>query len=206
MIIMALPVESLFSLSSCFEGFQAHSVFDYERHILDNPHYMRRGDAEHDPSFKQPIPYALIVNPRTKQVYAYERATDVSHAHESRLHGKWSWGVGGHVEQSDSGEDPLRLCLEREVLREEVSDLGKVSIRILGYINEEDKGVSAVHFAVLYLVETDVDSVSPKDKEMAKGGFVSLSELEEICASPDCIVEGWSKMAFPVLKNYLLSL
>ncbi len=206
MIIMALPVETLFSLSPLFEGFQAHHVFDYESHILQNGMYKRRGDLENDPTHKHPIPYVLIVNPPKAFIYAYQRSSEKKDAHESRLHGKWSWGVGGHVEKEDGvHRNPLRLCLEREV-KEEIEIKGNVhSVKILGYINNSDS-VGLVHFGILYLLETDAEEVNPRDKEMKQGKLVSFSELEQICHSSDCTVEAWSQIALEPLKKYFASL
>lgn len=207
MVIMALPIETLFQFSPIFEGFQAHSQFDYEGHIIHNQRYGRRGNLEVDPSHKQPIPYVLIVNPKTKMIYAYQRSSQQEHAHESRLHGKWSWGVGGHVEQIDGEhENPIRVCLEREVVREEVNIKGDISgISILGYINESDE-VGKVHFGLLYVLETSADEVVPSDLEMKSGSMVSFSELERILASPEWEVEGWSRIALGPLREYLASL
>lgn len=208
MMIMAVPTQILFSLNNLFEGFQASEVYNYERHILDHYTYMRRGTVEPDPSWKQPIPYAFVVNPQSKKVYAYQRSSDKNAAHESRLHGKWSWGVGGHIEQADAlGKNPIHVCLEREVLAEEVDISGKIlDIRLLGYINDHSDKVSEVHFGILYLIETDAETVSPKDAEMKQGKFMTLSELEEICSSPDCVVEAWSKVALESLKKYFATL
>jgi len=203
MTIMALPVETLFSLSAHFEGFQHHHVFDYEDHILKNHTYGRRGDLEVDTTHKHPIPYALIINPQKRMVYAYQRSSNKTEAHESRLHGKWSWGVGGHVEPSDGVSDnALRLCLEREV-REEIDIRGVISsISLLGYVNNSDD-VGKVHFGLLYLIETDAEEVSPRDLEMRQGKLMTLSELENICSSPNCSVEAWSQIALEPLKEYL---
>lgn len=206
MVIMALPVEKLFSLQPFFEGFQAHSVFDYESHIIQHHHYGRRGDLEFDSTHKHPIPYVFIVNPEKELVYAYQRSSNKTEAYESRLHGKWSCGVGGHVEQVDAEhKNPIRVCLEREVA-EEVKMNGKISsVSLLGYINQSDP-VGLVHFGLLYVLETDADEVSPADKEMKQGKLMTLSELEEICRSPDCTLEGWSQIAMQPLKEYFASL
>ena len=203
MVILALPVETLFAVSQQFEGFQGASIFDYEAHILRHQKYGRRGDLEEDPTHKQPIPYVLIVNRVKGLVYAYQRASHKEEAHEERLHGKWSWGVGGHVEHVDAmQENPIRVCLEREVLAEEVVIKGDVlSLSILGYINESDE-VGKVHFGLLYVLETDAEEVFPKDVEMKQGSMVALFHLETICSSPDCDVEGWSKYALEPLRQY----
>lgn len=54
---------------------------------------MRRGDAEVDPSFKQPIGYAVIRNAQG-DVFLYQRGNKREEFHESRLAGKWACGIG----------------------------------------------------------------------------------------------------------------
>src|SRR3989338_5941484 len=87
MVIMALPVKTLFSLYPLFEGFQADDAFDFESHIIKHHLYGRRGDLEIDATHKHPIPYVLIVNSQKGLVYAYQRSSNKTEAHESRLHG-----------------------------------------------------------------------------------------------------------------------
>jgi len=187
-----------------FEGFRPHHEIDYENRILSNIKHHKRGDIEEDPSLQQPICYNLIVNPTTKKVFAYQRA-DNKNADESRLWGKWSWGVGGHVEKKDTKGNPLRESSIRET-EEEVQGLTNASSKIIGYVNSEANDVDAVHFCILYLVETDAIKLTPLDKEIAKGEFFSLSELEDIGNSKDCEVENWSKIALNPLKQYFSTL
>lgn len=51
---------------------------------------MRRGDAEEDPRFKQPIPYVVIK--REDEVFLYER---LAGGGESRLHNKLAFQIDG---------------------------------------------------------------------------------------------------------------
>ena len=186
-LIMVVPREKLFG-SAHFEGFCSAEVEDYQQRILDHFLYMRRGDAEVNPAFKQPIGYVLVVNHRLKKVFAYQRAVKDAHYHEKRLQGKWSWGVGGHIDQEDNGhENPLHGSVLRE-LQEEVNIPGSVRLSVLGYINHETDAVGQVHFCVLYVAETDAENVSPRDSEMQHG---------------QCSVEGWSRIALEPLMEYL---
>ena len=87
-------------------------------------------------------------------------------------------------------------------LEEEVEIIGNVlSSRVLGYINSDVDEVSKVHFGILYLVEIDGD-VKPKDPEVARGGLISLNELEDILSNENFVVEEWSRIAFEPLKDY----
>jgi len=167
---------------------------------------MRRGDAEVSESHKHPIPYVMIVNPEEKKVFTYQRASKKEHAHEERLHGKWSWGVGGHVEPEDNeGNDPIYSTMIRE-LEEEVAFDGPVGDhKVLGYINDDRDEVGKVHFGVLYLIET-LGDVRPANEEMASGRFLDFGEIEKLCSSEDSNVEGWSEIAVKPLREYFESL
>jgi len=185
-----------------FEGFKPAREFDYESRILSNIKIMRRGDAEKDSTHKQPIGYMIIVNPETKQVFAYQRSTDDKRYTEKRLQGKWSWGIGGHIEPSDTKGNPIRESMIRELSEEVHLEGGAVGEpQVLGYIYH-DFDVHQVHFGILYMIETNGD-VHPKDPEMSQGKLMGLNELEEICSSPNCEVEEWSKTALVQLRNLL---
>ncbi|MDP4012146.1 MAG: NUDIX domain-containing protein [Candidatus Nanoarchaeia archaeon] len=188
-----------------FQGFKSHHKVNYESRILSNLKYIRRGDAEEDPSHKQPIGYALVVNPSTKKVFAYQRASKDKHYTEKRLQGKWSWGVGGHIDLQDSSNgNPIKISLLRE-LKEELEMPSNINVKTLGYVNDDSDKVGEVHFGILYLIEVQTDDIKPKAKEMSQGKMISLSELEEICNNPECNVEGWSKIAIEPLKEYFNS-
>ncbi|MBW3010883.1 NUDIX domain-containing protein [Candidatus Woesearchaeota archaeon] len=205
--IMVVPREILFAPSqqNLFEGFRPADDFDYERRILRDYRFIRRGDAETDPSYKQPIPYMLIIHQGTKQIFSYQRSA--KEHDEERLRGKWSWGIGGHVEaEGDWVANPLQSNMLRE-LQEEVliPEEASVKTRILGYINYESDEVSQVHFGLLYVVQVNTDQIKPKDKEIDKttAQFRTVEELEKICGSRKHIVEAWSQIAVRPLKDYL---
>ena len=211
-VILAVERSLLFPQGH-FQGFRGAEE-DYRTRILENYFWMRRGNykdkhsAEGNPRFKHPIAYTLIINPQLKKAFAYQRATQDSRYHEKRLQGKWSLGVGGHIDIEDAVknvEDPIYESLKRELGKEEVEFLGGElkEIRLLGYINDEEDSVGQVHFGMLYLATTDAPVVIPRDKEMEEGKLRTLAELEQILANPNFTVEGWSKIAFEQLKAIL---
>jgi predicted NUDIX family phosphoesterase len=201
--IMVIDREALFG-EDFFEGFKVWTHVDFELRILENCKYLKRGIAECDPTHKQPIGYAIIVNPALRKVFVYRRSVKGENYHEKRLQGKWSWGVGGHIEEVDV-ENPIHGSVLREI-EEEIEMDGGVSPRVLGYINDDSNDVGKVHFGVLYIVETDSVIVRPKDLEADDGRFMTMEELEEVCGSPDSVVEEWSKIALEPLREYFDSL
>lgn len=200
MLIMAVENSRLFS-GDYFQGFRPHSEVDYVSRILNDHKFVRRGPIEIDFEHKQPIGYAIIVNPGLGKVFAYQRSQKGG---DKRLHDKWSWGIGGHIEKSEEeSENPIYASLIREI-EEEVDIKGSVkSVKVLGYINDDSDEVGRVHFGILYLIETDSTEIIPRDAEIKIGDLKDIGELEEICASDECTVESWSRIAFEPLKRYL---
>ncbi|MDZ7338955.1 MAG: NUDIX domain-containing protein [candidate division KSB1 bacterium] len=200
-LIVVVPREELFREFE-FQGFLPADKHDFEAVVRRHMAYVRRGLAEKDPSLKQPIAYCLIVNPEKRKVFAYRRSTRSQDYQEQRLQGKWSWGVGGHIEKHDGVDDPVRASMLRE-LCEEVELPDEPEVDVLGYINDDSNPVGQVHFGILYKIATSAGNVVPRGSEMAWGGFVDLARLEEILASPECEVETWSQIAMPALRNLL---
>lgn len=203
-LIMVVRKEDLFQ-NDFFEGFKPHEEIDYESRILQNYGFMTKKFAENDPNYKQPIRYCMIVNPSLKKVFSYKRSKKDEHYSEKRLQGKFSWGVGGHVELSDVKENPLNESMLRE-LNEEVEIRGSINSSLFGYLNYDTDDVGKVHFGIVYLIETDANIVRPKDPEIDNGEFRKISDLELICNNTEYNVEDWSKTSLQPLKEYLTSL
>ena len=202
--ILVVAREHLFSEQPAFQGFQDHVHYDYEAVILNHSTLRRRGDVEEDPFFKQPIAYSLIVNPSFAEVFVYQRASHHKDYGEKRLQGKWSLGVGGHIEQPDlHNGNPIRTSSLRE-LQEEVSILGSITLNVLGYINDDANPVGQVHFGILYLLETNARTVVSNSPEMANGALYRFHDLTQMCSSPSYDFEEWSRIALEPLKSYFL--
>ncbi len=184
-----------------FQGFIDTSQRNFVPIILQNSSYMEREDKlEQDESVQQIIPYVWIVNPVTKKVFIYKRTTTKDYK-EERLKGKLSGGIGGHIDETDSGH-PIIDAMMRE-LREEVSMDVYPTPRVVGYINDDTDSVGRVHFGVVAIAETTRE-VKKGDDEMSEGRFYSIGELEELFQNPQgFIVENWTKFSWPFVKQYL---
>jgi len=188
-----------------FHGFVPFGKMDYIDLILKNFEYKERDSVEEDPNYQQPIPYVWIVNPKSKKVFIYRRASDDNY-NEKRLGGKWSGGVGGHIDKGvdDIKANPIEEAMMRE-LREEVIMANYPKPRIVGYINDDSNPVGSVHFGVVALAETQ-EEVKKGDDEMVEGGFYSLEEIDRIFSNSENNVETWTKLSWPFVRDYLSSL
>ena len=200
--IMVIDRSTLFS-DGYFQGFAPAEEIDYESVIQENYFYDLRDKVETMPQYKQPIAYTVIVHKPTLEVFAYQRAARDKHYKEKRLQGKWSWGIGGHIDKADvEKEDPIRASLERE-LGEEIYISSYEAPQILGYINDDLTEVGQVHFGLLYIIFTSERQIRPRDGEMSWGGFMTIAQLQDICENEDAAVESWSEIALIPLRHYL---
>ncbi|HOT98740.1 MAG TPA: NUDIX domain-containing protein [bacterium] len=200
--IMVVDRATLFA-EQYFQGFAPASAHDYQSRILDHYVYDLRDKVEVMPEYKQPIAYAIIVHKESHEVFAYQRSAKEGHYNETRLRGKWSWGIGGHIDKIDiANGDPIRASLMRE-LSEEVEIKAFDDPLILGYINDDETEVGSVHFGMLYLILTSDRAVRPANTEIAWGGYMPIRQLEEIVRSGEAAVESWSEIALAPLKEVL---
>ena len=109
-----MHVNKLFN-NDYFHGFLHHSEKDIHSIILNNFEWMKRGLAEKNPDYKQPIAYCIIINQELKKIFVYQRSTN---AGEERLHNLFTIGIGGHIDTPDFNQDknetknPIRrVCL-----------------------------------------------------------------------------------------------
>lgn len=200
--IMVVDRATLFA-DLYFQGFSPAAEMNYEQIIKDNFYYDLRDKVETMPQLKQPIAYAMIVNKETNQVFAYQRAQKEGQYEEKRLRGKWSWGIGGHIDKIDlKDESPIAASLLRE-LSEEVVLPEFDPPEILGYINDDLTEVGQVHFGLLYIIRTSCRNVQPRNSEISWGGFMEIAQLEDILASDETPVESWSEIGLYPLKEAL---
>ena len=200
-LIMAIKRDDLFE-GDYFQGFKSAEDVDFQERILDNYNYVKRGEAEEDEELKQPIGYLVLVD-ENDRIFAYQRALKDNNYAEKRLQGRWSWGVGGHVDKvDDKSKNPIKKSVIRE-LDEEISLDGEIEeIEVLGYINDDSDSVGKVHFGILYMVKIS-GSAEAGDSEITNEGLREISELKDIVNDKDTEVEQWSKIALKSLEKIL---
>ncbi len=155
--------------------------------------WIERKDVEIDFSYKQLIPY-VILQKSDKTLGCYKR-----HGSEKRLHGLFSCGFGGHVEEGDTQND-LAKTLETGMFRElgeELSDFDKslVELKYLGLINEKENEVGFVHLGIVFMAICK-DGYTPKEASETKG--LEWKTKEELC---NLKTELWTKLALELVEE-----
>jgi len=177
---------------------------DFESIILEHSEFMIRWKAEVNFDYKQPIPYAIVLN-ENNEIFVYKRGWTGSNAGESRLHAKIAIGVGGHIEHEDEDSDNI---LKDSLIREIEEELNIHPENILDtfpiwYINSEEDEVSKVHLGIAYVARVKNSQFELLDGELDNGEFVSYETLMNMCQSGDYDVEAWTQLIAPEVKKYI---
>jgi len=182
-VVLGVP-RAVFEKLSYFNGFTGDSA-RYLPKLLEPeslPQWRRRGDCEHDPSFKQLIPY-LIVRTRAggvEQFFTYRRKGDAKN-NEGRLLAKRSAGIGGHIDRDKDGAEPAQAYfagVARELAEECGVNLAGSAHTIIGCVNDEGTDVGKVHLGFVYVVDvTDPAGVHGMEEAIHEGKFEPLSSI-----------------------------
>ena len=178
--VLVVPAE-LLSRLGYFQGFSG-DVDRYVGTLLDSRHasYRPRHEVETDPSYKQLIPYVLFCHEDgsgCKTLFQYTRGLKQD---ESRLRGRRSIGIGGHIATRDTIAGGLANGflegMQRE-LEEEVSIETPYRQQCVGLINDDVTGVGRVHLGIVYVFDVERPAVSARESEIVGGCFLPLPKI-----------------------------
>ena len=148
--------------------------------------YERRDEMERDPSFKQVIPYLVL---RDRERFFLMQRTAAGG--DSRLHGRYSIGVGGHLNPGDGGVlGGLRREWSEELIADFVPDF-----ELVGLLNDDTTEVGAVHLGAVYVADAGGRPVAIRETDKLTGSFV---EAHDVAAVADRL-ETWSSLVFESL-------
>lgn len=153
--------------------------------------WVERSDAETDPAYKQIIPY-IVMRDSAARILCYPR-----HGSEERLHGLYSCGIGGHIDESDHKggfAETVKAGMFRE-LAEEIRnfDPERVNLVYKGIINETDTPVGAVHLGLVYLAVSKAAYRPEPSEETAGMAWKTIGELKSLN------MERWSRLALKLI-------
>jgi predicted NUDIX family phosphoesterase len=178
-------------------------AFDVERYLRNIfvqgvPRFMPRSEAEKDPTYKQIIPYVIMIYDGKYLSYVRGRR-----AGETRLVGNRSIGIGGHINPRD--DMPLFnadfyqtyiTAVEREVA-EEVSVKAHHSDHIVALLNDDSNDVGRVHLGIVHYWVLDSSQVGKREQMISQMAFMTLGQLQEVRDT----LETWSQLCLDSLAE-----
>lgn len=157
----------------------------------------QREMLEHDPSYRQIIPYVVVTH--EGKILRYRRTNKVG---EQRLAGKASIGWGGHIDAASDvqwqydGSVCLHTTLDVSVRRELTEELGLLPCdytppQVLGFIVSDDSDVDKVHVGLLIRTEChDPEKIKVEDA-LSDARFMPVDQIRE----EQDLLESWSSYA-----------
>src|SRR5262245_36096681 len=158
--------------------------------------YLNRSEAENDKRYKQLIPYVLLIC--REKVLRYRRGKG---GQETRLHGLYSVGVGGHISEEDHGLFSKQVGYHdgmRRELMEEV-DVKAEKEAAVAVINDDSTDVGQVHFGVVHLMHLPDETVANRRSGIVGPEFISFQEAVQHLDS----YESWSRFCLENLEILL---
>ncbi len=159
---------------------------------------VRRGDAEANHKWKQPIPYGILK--RGDEVFLYKR---LKGGGEARLYDQLSIGVGGHMNRFGSivnWEDNLVINLHRELHEELILNLPKdyePECKVVGLIND-DNNVGLYHIGIPVIIELPEHiEVTVRETDKLDGSWIRTRDLKKTPLFES--LESWSQIVADVL-------
>jgi predicted NUDIX family phosphoesterase len=158
--------------------------------------YRNRSDADQDKRFKQLIPYVLVIC--NGKILRYRRGKG---GQETRLHGLYSVGIGGHISEEDhelfSNNCGYQESMRRELMEEVAIDAAHEPAVAL--INDDSTEVGYVHFGVVHVVRVADESVASRRSGIVSPEFIPIAEA--VKNSPG--YESWSRFCLEHLDALL---
>lgn len=191
---------NLFDQLGSFQGLN----FEPQRYLgtllsRGNNFFLPRTTAEHDPTHKQIIPYAIIAH--GDRVLHYVRGKK---AGEQRLVAKGSIGIGGHMNDTDESlfawdKEAYRAGVEREVT-EEVRIDTTFDDQIVALLNDDSSEVGRVHLGVVHVFKLSQPKVTKREAMITSLEFLNR---EQLLVRRDSL-ETWSQLCVDSLEQLLV--
>jgi predicted NUDIX family phosphoesterase len=158
--------------------------------------YLNRNDAEQDKRYKQLIPYVLVIC--NDKILRYRRGKG---GQETRLHGLFSVGVGGHISEEDNGLFSNHVGYEEGMRRELVEEIAveELDETVVAVINDDSTDVGQVHFGVVHIARVADESIASRRSGISAPEFVPLAEAVKDLS----IYESWSRFCLENLDLLL---
>lgn len=187
----------LFEKLGVFQGLSL-AIEKYLPEVTSASHiiYLNRSDAEQDKHFKQLIPYVLVVC--KDKILRYRRGKGGG---ETRLHGLYSVGIGGHISEEDHGLFSKALGYQEGMKRELMEEVAidEMNEAAVAVINDDSTEVGYVHFGVVHVLLVADENVAGRRSGIVAPEFVPIAEAVKDAAA----YESWSRFCLENLDSLL---
>jgi predicted NUDIX family phosphoesterase len=158
--------------------------------------YRNRSEAEQDKRYKQLIPYVLLVS--NGRILRYRRGKG---GQETRLHGLYSVGVGGHISDEDHGLFSTHAGYQDGMRRELMEEVAvcETNAPAVAVINDDSTEVGQVHFGVVHVMRVANEAVAGRRSGIVAPEFVPAAEA----VSQASEYESWSRFCLEKLDLLL---
>jgi predicted NUDIX family phosphoesterase len=158
--------------------------------------YLNRNEAEQDKRYKQLIPYVLLIC--NGKILRYRRGRG---GQETRLHGLYSIGIGGHISDEDDGlfskDVGYQAGMRRELMEEvAIDEVHEVAVAV---INDDSTDVGSVHFGVVHIMHVAEETIAGRRSGIVGPEFIAIAEAMKDPAS----YESWSRICLEKLDLLL---
>lgn len=184
-LVLAVPRDRALR-GGAWRGLRAQDPSGLLSVVAAEGRFRPRAELERDPSWKQIIPYLLLRD--GERVFLMRRTR---RGGDSRLHDRWSIGIGGHVNPADLN---VVRGLAREWHEELVADFVP-ELRPLGLLNDDTDPVGRVHLGIAYGADAAGRPVAVREVDKLEGRFASLAEVEAVRP----YLESWSALSLDFL-------
>lgn len=171
------------------------------------PFLVERDLCETDESLLQIIPYITLFDPGSEQIFIYTRGKQNG---DSRLTGKCSVGLGGHIELAPSDTMNFLEVIIRETARELIEETTLTEddfdrlVDIIGFtlksgnfklIYSDIDAVSRVHLGLTFVYNTNSRTLTGDEENViTEENWQTLSEIHELASNGSIELEHWSKI------------
>lgn len=189
--ILVVQRDLFFGQESAWHGLRAVDFAPFLECIAKEQQFLPRSVMETDPNFKQIIPYLVFAF--GDKLFVMQRG---SQSTESRLHNKYTLGIGGHIRQEDMQDSQNIIDWAQREFHEEVNFTGNLTVEPVGIINDDSNPVGQVHVGFVFLLRGDNANISIKS-ELKHGELMTFEECKQVYSN----LEGWSQMVFDHLNK-----
>lgn len=192
MQILVVPTEA-------YKKARNKGKFSFRKFLNTNFLYIDRELAETNEAYLQIIPYILVK--RGPEIFTYRR---LKGSGETRLHGKYSVGIGGHVDLevgNQSISSSADVIVESAAYRELFEELDIEETSQILELKYEDKlvydpsnDVGRVHLGVVYSCDVGGRTVEVGEPDKIEGQFRNINDLQKAILICPEEFEAWTQI------------